>query len=669
MAASIEEPRGIILLSVAYLVITTIVILSLSTTETTLLLILYPVYLMFRHLNIFKFTSIFSQHDQEFTAQPDLIYRSKLSGQKIRLLRLLPGPSYAKIRCRLVVASLDDVPSYEAISYVWGPPQKRERIECDGQVAYITVSLAQALRRLRSRNTPRTLWADGICINQNNVSEKGHQVERMGEIFKSASRVVVWLGPDVGGEVAQAMAVIEFVHFKIPNPGHGANSIQRRGDPTIENLGRLVESEKGIKDAWKVLGTLFERQWWQRIWCVQEAILAKSIIIMCGANEIDGHLIGVFTRWYHGQGWAGQQAPKDINDAGIKSAYRRLNDWAWTGTALEILDTFRGLQATDPKDKIYALLGLFQLERKENIYNLNLSVDYHKSVPEVLFDSIMCSVREEGSLHFLSYIDHRPDLEDRGDYPSWMPRWDNAREPWQNHLWCHNSSISAGIRNRPMSCDWTYSEKLILKGVELDSISKTTDVFWTTDDSIGGPLREWIESYLLRIEKPTSGDIQAYQRSIIKLAITLSGGFLKKDGWAENRIYFERLAEDVGDQYLAGFYVFMEKYFPQFNVQKMHGMGSFEGRLYQYHSLVRSFCRGRRMFETVNGYIGLGPRSMRKHDSVAVLEGGKIPFILRPRDDGDFSFVGECFVFDVMDTHRLDALGGYGFEEREIVLR
>ncbi|KAJ4374297.1 hypothetical protein N0V83_003038 [Neocucurbitaria cava] len=670
MTKSSSEPGGIIALSIGYLIVATTMILSLSTTETILIPFLYLMYQMFRRFHISNYIPFFSEHGQDFSTQPELIYKSKLTGRKIRLLRLLPGTSGSRIQCRLVEASLDDVPSYEAISYVWGPPQKRERIECDGQVAHITVSLAQALRRLRSRVTPRTLWADGICINQYDVAEKGHQVERMGEIFKKASRVVVWLGPDEDGSIAEAMTVVRWLYSKIPNPGHGANAMHRPGDPTIENLQELVKKQNNVDNAWNVIGVLFKRQWWQRIWCVQEAILAKSTVIMCGTEQIAGSTIGVFTRWHHGQRWAGQPKPKDLSEDGIKSAYRRLNNWAWTGSFLDILDTFRGLEATDPRDKVYALLGLLQLNRKKNIGKLNISVDYHKSVKEVLFDAVMCSVRAEGNLHFLSYIDHRPDLEDRGDYPSWLPRWDQTREPWQDHLWCDSSSTSAGINNQPMNCDWTFSELLTLRGVGLDNISRTSEVCWATDKAIEYPLHDWIEKQLSRIHDDTSGNEELYLRAMTRLATTLTGGFLKTDGWVENRMYLERLKEDAGKQYMADFFAFLSKCFSAFYIrQKPSSLKNFTSRWNPYHQLVKTYCQGRRMFETHNGYIGLGPRSMRTGDTVAVLHGGKIPYVLRPCDDHTFRFLGECFVFEIMDNEGLDALRKRGFKEKDIILR
>ncbi len=674
MTDSNNDPSGTGLLLLGFVFLAGVLLLSLSNTEKAIVALAFLAFRLSRRYDVTESVAervfAFITPTQKFSEQADQIYKSRLQGRKIRLLRLLPGDKEAKIQCRLVEASLDTVPSYEAISYVWGRPQKREPIECDGHDAHIIVNLAQVLRRLRSKTVPRTLWVDGICINQDNVLERGHQVGIMGVIYKEASRVVIWLGPDEDGTISKAMKVVRYVNAKIPGPGHGAPVSQNPNDPTIENLERLVERDEGVKNAWNVLGKLFERKWWQRIWCAQEAILAKRTIVICGDEEIDGELIGAFTRWQHGQRWAGQPNPPNFQDNGVRSAYRRLNKWAWSGTFLETLDTFRGLEATDPRDKVYALIGLLQINRQGNIWNPILSINYEKSVPEVLFDSILCSVRSEGNLHFLSYIDDRPDLEDRGKYPSWMPRWNEIREPWPDQLWCSSSRLSAGIRSSLADSVWKYSDALTLTGAKLDTITSTTDVCWLMDNDIGDTLYAWILNHLRWVTAQSKNDLTRYQSFMTRLAITLTGGYLKTDGWVENRMYFEHIEDAIGTQYLADFYGFLHENFQQdVRIRKPPSLKNVAGYPQSYHALVKTYCGGRQLFHTSKGYIGLGPRSLRHDDEVVVLDGGKIPFVLRPQKIGGYAFIGECFVYDVMANLTLDVLYDHGYQEEEILLR
>jgi hypothetical protein len=118
--------------------------------------------------------------------------------------------------------SLAQVSVYEALSYIWGAEDNplevliemsksiddmgEVLIEISGstnppQYAKLPVrqNLEGALRHLRYTNTPRTLWIDAICINQGDISERGEQVSRMKDIFRSAERVLFWIGPATDG--------------------------------------------------------------------------------------------------------------------------------------------------------------------------------------------------------------------------------------------------------------------------------------------------------------------------------------------------------------------------------------------------------------------------------------------------------------------------------------
>jgi len=121
----------------------------------------------------------------------------------IRLLTLLPGKSGTPLKCEVTEFQNSTTGSYEALSYAWGSASTSENIEiCEAtnpeQIAGslpITRNLFDALRRLRTE-APRLLWIDAICMNQDDLEEKGNQVARMGHVYRNASRVIVWLGED-----------------------------------------------------------------------------------------------------------------------------------------------------------------------------------------------------------------------------------------------------------------------------------------------------------------------------------------------------------------------------------------------------------------------------------------------------------------------------------------
>ena len=125
-----------------------------------------------------------------------------LGPDSIRLLRLMPleneSTERAEIQCQLFEYSLQDPGKgthlYEALSYTWGSSDKPRSISVDKQNLAVTENLHAALLRLRDRSLERIIWVDAICINQENLDERGQQVQLMVKIYSRATRVLVWLG-------------------------------------------------------------------------------------------------------------------------------------------------------------------------------------------------------------------------------------------------------------------------------------------------------------------------------------------------------------------------------------------------------------------------------------------------------------------------------------------
>jgi len=137
------------------------------------------------------------------------LYQPLPTGESIRLLRLQPGPRDEPISCSLQPANFNDnLPAYEALSYVWGSSSDTRPIICNGREIAVTRNLRNALRRLRRRDSTRLIWVDAICINQRNDEERGHQVRHMGSIYQRAARVLIWLGKDESEEAEQAFLLV-----------------------------------------------------------------------------------------------------------------------------------------------------------------------------------------------------------------------------------------------------------------------------------------------------------------------------------------------------------------------------------------------------------------------------------------------------------------------------
>lgn len=127
------------------------------------------------------------------------IYRPLDSSKKqLRTLELYKGRGKDRIRCSSQIVSLETIPApeYETVSYSWGDGSKRALIEVDDIQLDVPASSEAALRRLRLRDRSRTIWIDAICINQDDLAERGQQVSLMEDIYRSSKGNLVYLGED-----------------------------------------------------------------------------------------------------------------------------------------------------------------------------------------------------------------------------------------------------------------------------------------------------------------------------------------------------------------------------------------------------------------------------------------------------------------------------------------
>ncbi|WAO86310.1 HET domain-containing protein [Fusarium falciforme] len=148
-------------------------------------------------------------------------------------------------------------PSYETLSYVWGDQSNTRQITCDGSPRTITESLYLALSRLRLRDRPRTVWIDQLCIDQTNDVEKSPQVSVMRDIYRKASRGLIWLGelpveeqtgfPET--HVALVFQCLTEMITDLPNAGSSAEGVPPRdlGEVILALMGSQWAKWQGIK--------------------------------------------------------------------------------------------------------------------------------------------------------------------------------------------------------------------------------------------------------------------------------------------------------------------------------------------------------------------------------------------------------------------------------------
>ncbi len=177
--------------------------------------------------------------------------------QSFRLLILEPGERHESLRGTLKVISLrsSDFGSHETISYVWGNGTGVQQILiCDRGIeraVKLTANLYEGLVRLRLPDVKRIIWVDQICIDQENLKERGHQVQFMNQLYRDAEHVLVWLGPDTEGVAESTFNfVLDLDHMLHDETGSKSFHVAYTKD-----------LERQSRDSWVHLDRLMKLEW------------------------------------------------------------------------------------------------------------------------------------------------------------------------------------------------------------------------------------------------------------------------------------------------------------------------------------------------------------------------------------------------------------------------
>jgi hypothetical protein len=231
------------------------------------------------------------------------------SDEEIRLLHLSPGTKDEQASVKISYASLQDRPRYLALSYVWGEGAKRTHsVSVNGRQLHVTESLLHALEHLRNMQGPDAripFWIDALCIDQDNDSEKSHQVHLMKKIYSQAYKVLVWLGPpSEESELALAkMRAAEAWWYIITHPndpvveGHDENekspkesknwnAVRKHSNGYEPIMFLCEEHDKECSGSLEAITNFLENPWWGRAWIAQEVSSPTSHSTPLGNVEV-----------------------------------------------------------------------------------------------------------------------------------------------------------------------------------------------------------------------------------------------------------------------------------------------------------------------------------------------------------------------------------------------
>ncbi|KAM5348902.1 hypothetical protein ACJ41O_008725 [Fusarium nematophilum] len=279
------------------------------------------------------------------------------ASQSIRLVELQPGDGDT-IEFKTHTVRLSDHPSYTAVSYTWGDPGAEIPILLDGKEFLIRENLGAFLDTMRSSSRFCRFWIDAICIDQSNAPERDAQISIMRRIFAQAAQVFVWLGP--------ASDDTELA----------AECITTRCISPSRLQAHLVSA---LRD---VLG----RQYWRRVWIVQELMLADYAVFFCGESSFTWKDTLSFYKWLKDIRFQ----PQVSGSPGWQVIWKKFvwdslpaDDKSYSlGTLLEM---YQGQECTDKRDHVYGLLGLAQRSRLEIDSSISLQ-DLYVNVLQAVVD-------------------------------------------------------------------------------------------------------------------------------------------------------------------------------------------------------------------------------------------------------------------------------------------
>jgi Heterokaryon incompatibility protein (HET) len=216
--------------------------------------------------------------DDVFCQAPPLQYRDIEAPGTIRLLDIMPGSFDGPILCALRDVSLISAPPFNALSYNWGSSTECTPIICNNSKTEVTYNLFAALRRLRHLQDSRTVWADGLCINQGSIEERNRQVKLMKDIDANASKVTIWLGElDRADQLAAVL-------FLILDALLAADSVD--SEESERQSGFYAVLNKNLD--FTPLLRLLQKPWCQRVWVIQEISAGQSTQVFWGkTGEIE----------------------------------------------------------------------------------------------------------------------------------------------------------------------------------------------------------------------------------------------------------------------------------------------------------------------------------------------------------------------------------------------
>lgn len=585
--------------------------------------------------------------------------------RNIRLITLLPVKLDETIACHIETVSLDDLPVYTTLSYVWGNAADTRPIFLDNHSHEATVNLECALRNLgRKLTEPQKFWIDALCVNQQNISERSQQVSLMKAIYKQSNNAIVWLGEWDPVTLSNHSAIQEtYQLLKDLASNKHCQHIPLLWDPD-------ASYNKSRSEVCSIIEYLVSRSYWNRAWIVQEFILPNQADIVCGPFSVNRNLLLKAGENYreHFNSCCNATLPlnKDLGDIlkVMAALDRKLIGLAFLSrveaeeetmnrrTLWELLCTFRATEASDHRDKIFAFLGLAKVQPGSQ----PLLADYTMTTHD-LYTTVGCRMfNESQSLLLLTQCTRKASYP---QLPSWVPDWTAIEmNDFMFADWCHraNHFFSASGSIPVFATISDNSKILILCGIKIGIVK---DAIFPDVRSVVPTLALWEERVLASslVNGSTSQKISStrLRQSLMRTAIGDQISTLSEKPPQEGVSHLQSRRVRTEDLYVL--VRFMAQVKASVDLETILGHPN---PLYRElcNTLLGTQARGDKLLILDQNLIGLGPPAAQRGDEVWIMPSSPVPIVLRPlktdasderEPSGLHQLVGHCYVDGVMD--------------------
>ncbi|WQF85692.1 Putative heterokaryon incompatibility [Colletotrichum destructivum] len=662
--------------------------------------------------------------------------------REIRLVRLRPpsnaDPITAPVSLEIRHVSLDDDVPYAALSYVWGDAADTVPIDIDGAPFRVTRNLHAALQQFSRDGVDSWLWVDAVCIAQADLAEKSWQIDAMRDVFGGAVMVYMWLGPgteesDTIMEFVSRAAAWRGIDGMVKLLGQGHVRTPRMSSPETEmeteTVPRPVDSQDTSASAnhgrsespllddtqtsetklavyellrdflshrspplFDAICNLLQRDYWHRVWIIQEVSLARDARVVVGTKAIPLDIFdAVFNAlWFSLYNVKMNLATRRIFRTGVHNLSNitslRIRKLRRKGSTVRLVDILWNVGATmdrphysasDPRDIAFGLLGVMDDEERAG-----LQTDYSLSTEEVfarittaLLDrsgSRDSETRDSDSRDSDFYLDSILPGDENGILPTWVPDWVDVGQYGQEVLAVsyYKPFCAAGERVQRQPFSEAAGRKgglgyIVLSGCCVDEVVQVMEA------------PAWPQGR--RYIPPGKGDAELWCQSVIAFTglhpVGSGGNSEEAEAEAAAAHVFRTLVHGESGNFpeelnrLGPDIVRMRRVDPGALTSQGAAMvrrntqtrteEELEAQTPVDDEEMKSYMSGwrenvylqnrkRTLFKTAKGTLGVGRVGIKAGDMLTLIWGARSPIVLRRRSRGGFYFRGDAYVDGLM---------------------